>query len=70
MHFKDLSGVLETNYSKLRNSHCNTLRYRFVSDNTQICLEHTVIKAPFADGGRALDRNGAELRSRVRSATE
>jgi hypothetical protein len=29
-----------------------------------------VIKAPFADGGRALDRNGAELRSRVRSATE
>ena len=56
--------------NKSKTIYFNTLSCRCVADNTQICLEHTVIKAPFADGGRALDRNGAELRSRVRSGTE
>jgi hypothetical protein len=49
-----IQRVRKPSAAKLKNSYCNTLGHRCVADNTQICLEHKVIKAHFADGRYAV----------------
>jgi hypothetical protein len=54
-HLNDTSGRIPKNAAtELEISYLNTLECRCVADNTQICLEHKVIKAHFAHGRYAV----------------